>query len=94
MILNVTHGQTTASAGALIEHSTGLSNSIKRMKETLAPLYKNWYQSGSPTGDKVHKHEVLIDTAMSEITRQMSGSGQVLADFTASLQRTEGALSA
>lgn len=94
MILNVNHGQTTASATALVERSTALRNSIAKMKESLAPLYKNWYASGSPTGDKVHKHEGLIDAAMTEITRQMAGSGQVLSDFTAGLRRSEGTLSA
>ena len=92
MLLNVNHPRTLRTAGALVEHSTGLRNSVKRMKETLEPLYKNWYQSGSPTGDKVHKHEVLIDAAMTEITRQMSGSGEVLTDFTASLKKAEGTL--
>jgi hypothetical protein len=92
MKIKIDHDQAQRTATALDEHAIGLRKSIDRMKECLEPLYKNWYQSGSPTGMKVHTHEGQIDTAMGVITTQMSGSGQVIAANSADLRKTDSLL--
>lgn len=92
MIIKIDHAQMMKTAAALEEHSNGLRKSIERMKQCLEPLYKNWYQSGSPTGTKVHNHEGQIDTAMGVITSQMAGTGQVIAEHSADLKKTDGIL--
>jgi hypothetical protein len=92
MLLNMVHTQTTAAATALTDNATGLRQGITNMKDSLAPMKTTWFVSGSEVGDKVRRHEEAIDVAMAEITRQLAGSGEALATFTASIQRTENAL--
>ncbi|HET9140819.1 hypothetical protein [Actinophytocola sp.] len=89
MIIRIDHTQMTKTAATLEEHAAGLRKSIARMKECLAPLYKNWYASGSPTGAKVNQREQRIDEAMGVITGQMAGTSQVVAEHSADLKRTD-----
>jgi hypothetical protein len=89
MIIRVEHQQMMRTGTALSEHADGLITGIVKMKEALKPLYADWYRSGSPTGKVVETSEIEIDGAMTEITKQMGGIGQVIVDHSADLRKTD-----
>jgi hypothetical protein len=89
VVLRVEHTQMAKTATALNDNKAGLAKSIARMNEALEPLKQNWYQSGSPTGAKVAKHQLAIDEAMRVITQQLGGTATVIADHSTDLKKRD-----
>jgi hypothetical protein len=88
-VIKVDHGPMMATAALLSEAAEKLKKSTVQMRESIAPLTKNWFLSGSPTGVLVNESQQKVDEAMKVIGSQLTGVSETVAQHSTSLQKKD-----
>lgn len=91
-VIKVDHGQMTATAALLNTAAESLKKSTMQMRESIAPLTKNWFLSGSPTGIVVNESQQKVDDATITISSQLAGTSETVRLHSSQLQKKDNSI--
>lgn len=91
-VIKVDHGQMAATAALLNTAAENLKKSTMQMRESIAPLTKNWFLSGSPTGIVVNESQANVDDATITISSQLAGTSETVRQHSSQLQKKDNSI--